>query len=314
MSVIYTGEKDNKLFNQQIPSTMNKLMEEDEKVVWLDSDLSGCSGVRGKLKDSSRFINVGIAEANMIGIAAGMSSNGLKPYCHSFGPFASRRCFDQVFLSSGYANNPITVIGTDPGITATFNGGTHMPFEDTALYRLIPNSIVCDCSDISMLNAFLTQAKDIPGVKYIRTPRKEAIKIYSNDHEFKIGHGNVVREGQDCVIIASGIMVEKALNAAKHLQEYDIECAVIDPYTIKPLDKDLIVKYAKKCKRILVAENHNKIGGLCSAVQDAICGMELKYSYVAVEDEFGEVGPLDYLEERFKLTHKHIIEKVKNLM
>lgn len=313
MSVVYKGQKDDRLVNKVIPATIDKLMEQDDKVCWLDADLSGCSGVRGSFSKFDRYINVGIAESNMAGIACGMSSVGMKPYCHSFGPFASRRCYDQVFMSGAYAGNPITMIGTDPGITAAFNGGTHMPFEDTALYRAMPGATICDVADVPSLIAFLGMAKDMDGVKYVRTPRKATYTIYSDDHEFKPGKGNVVREGKDCVIIASGIMVHEALQASEKLAKEGIECAVIDPFTIKPLDTDLIKEYAKKCGRVVVAENHNKYGGLCSAVQEAVVGLPIKFGYVAIEDECGEVGPEDYLRERFDLTDDHIVRVVKSL-
>lgn len=249
----------------------------------------------------------------MVGICAGLSSMGMKPYCHSFGPFASRRVFDQVFLSAGYANNPITVIGTDAGITAAFNGGTHMPFEDSGLYRLIPNSIVCDSTDYAMTASFLEQAKDLPGVKYIRCQRKAFCTTYSDDTKFEIGKGFVLREGSDCLIVASGIMVHEAMQAAEKLSADGIECAVIDPFTIKPLDVELIVKYAKQCGRVVVAENHNKVGGLVSAVQDAIVGIPLSFGCVAIEERFGQVGSQDFLREEYALTDEHIIQVVKSL-
>ena len=313
MSIIYNGENDSRLYKNVIPETIEKLMAQDDKVCWLDADLAGCSGTKSNFGKSDKYINCGIAESNVIGIAAGLSAGGMKPYCHSFAPFVSRRVFDQVFLSAGYANNPITVIGTDPGITAAFNGGTHMPFEDTGLYRMIPNATICDCTDASMLESFLTQAKDLPGVKYVRVSRKTSQKVYSDDTKFEIGKGFVVREGNDCAIIACGIMVHEAMQAAEKLASEGIDCAVIDPFTIKPLDKELIKSYAEKCGKIVVADNHNKIGGLVSAVQDAIVGNPLQFGYVAIEDEYGEVGPQDYLRERFDLTDEHIIRVVKNL-
>lgn len=313
MNIVYTGEKDARLYKSAIPATIDKLMKEDDKVVWLDADLSGCSGTKGNFKNSDRYINVGIAESNMAGIAAGMSSVGMKPFAHSFGPFASRRCYDQVFLSGAYAKNPITMVGTDPGITAAFNGGTHMPFEDTALYRAIPGAIICDCTDVPMLESFLTQAKDLPGVKYIRVGRKDSRQVYADGSKFEIGKGIVIREGKDVTIIASGIMVHEALQAADALAKEGIEATVIDPFTIKPLDVELIKKEVAKTGKVVVAENHNKIGGLVSAVQDAICGMACKFGYVAVEDEFGEVGPQDYLRTKFDLTSDHIVKVVKSL-
>lgn len=260
-----------------------------------------------------RFINCGVAEANMAGIAAGMSAAGMKPYIHAFAPFVSRRNFDQVFLSAGYAGNPITVVGTDPGITAAFNGGTHMPFEDTGVYRMIPGSIICDCTDVPMLKSFLKQAKDLPGVKFIRVGRKTSYQIYEEDANFEVGKGIVVREGGDCTIVASGIMVHEAMQAAEKLSSQGIECSVIDPFTIKPLDKELICKYAEKTGKLVVAENHNKIGGLVSAVEDAIVGIPLKFGIVAIEDTYGEVGPQDYLREKFDLTDDHIVRVINNL-
>lgn len=298
-------EKDARLYKNELPKVVKQVIDSDPKTCWLDADLSGCSGVKVNFGDSDRYINCGVSEANMAGIAAGMASNDMKPYVHTFGAFASRRMFDQVFLSAGYANNPITVIGTDPGITAAFNGGTHMPFEDTALYRTLPNAIICDCVDIPMMNSFVIQAKDLPGVKYMRIPRKDSVKIYDDNEQFVVGKGEVLKEGSRAVVIASGIMVAEAMNVE--------DVTVIDPFTIKPLDVELIKEYAKKQGKVVVAENHNKIGGLVSAVAEAIVGIDCKFGCVAVEDEFGEVGPLDYLRERYDLTSEHIDRVVKEL-
>lgn len=313
MAIVYNGETDSRPLKNAIVDAADKVMTEDEKCVWLEADLAGCDGVKGLFDKSNRYVNCGIAESNMVGIAAGLSSNGMKPYCVSFAPFVSRRTFDQAFLSAGYANNPITVIGTDPGITAAFNGGTHMPFEDTGTYRMIPGSIVVDATDYAMLRSFLEQAKDLPGVKYVRCQRKAFDTCYSDDTKFEVGKGIVVREGSDCAIIACGIMITEAMKAAEALSEQGIECAVIDPFTIKPLDVELVRNYAQKCGKVVVAENHNKIGGLVSAVQDAIVDLGCKFGYVAIEDEYGQVGPQDYLRETYKLTDDHIVEVVKNL-
>ena len=314
MEIVYNGQKDPRNFKDVIGATMGQLLKEDPDVAWLDADLMSCSSTNKLPTEDGRVINCGIAEANMAGIAAGMSAAGMKPYIHSFGPFASRRCYDQVFLSAGYANNPITVIGTDPGITAAFNGGTHMPFEDVALYRALPNATIVDITDVPMLVDVLKQAKDLPGVKYIRVPRKESYPVYAEGTHFTVGKANVVREGKDAVIIACGIMVHEALQAAAMLEKQGISAAVIDVFTIKPLDVELVRAYAEKTGVVVTAENHNKIGGLTSAVQDAVCGMALKFGYVAVEDEFGEVGPQDYLRKRFDLTSDHIARKVQELL
>lgn len=312
MNIIYNGETDPRAMKQGIIDAAKNVMQ-DEKCVWLEADLAGCDGVKSLFGESERYINCGIAESNMVGICAGLSSNGMKPFCHSFAPFVSRRTFDQAFLSAGYAGNPITVIGTDPGICAAFNGGTHMPFEDTGVYRMIPESTVCDATDYAMTKFFIEHAKDMPGVKYIRAQRKAFKTFYKDDAKFEIGKGIVVREGADCVIIACGIMLAEAMQAAEKLSNEGIECTVIDPFTIKPLDVELIREYAKKCGKVVVAENHNKIGGLVSAVQDAIVDLGAKFGYVAIEDEYGQVGPQDYLREVYKLTDDHIAEVVKSL-
>lgn len=311
MKIIYEGKQDTRLFKNMIGETIEKIMEADDKVVWLDADLMGCSGTGGKMGKDRRYINCGIAEANMIGVGCGMSAAGLKPYAHSFGPFASRRCYDQAFLSGGYAKNQITIIGTDPGITAAFNGGTHMPFEDIALYRAMPEAVVVDATDIPMLEDILWKAKDMPGVKYIRVPRKNPYQVYEDGAKFTVGKGVVVRDGKDAVVVACGIMVHEALQAAKLLERDGICAAVIDPFTIKPLDRELIRRYVEKTGAVVTAENHNKIGGLRDAVLEAIAGMPCSFGCVAVEDTFGEVGPQDYLHVRFGLTSQHIAEKVK---
>lgn len=310
MKLVYNGEKDSRMFKDMIGKVIEELMEEDPAVVWLDSDLMGCSGTNKQFGKSDRYINCGIAEANMVGIGCGMSAVGWKPYAHTFGTFASRRCFDQAFLSGGYAGNSITIIGTDPGITAAFNGGTHMPFEDVALYRTVPNATIIDVTDVPMLVDTLKKAKDLSGVKYIRVPRKDSYQVYADGTGFTVGKGTVLRDGSDAVIIACGIMVHEALQAAELLAEQKIEAMVIDPYTIKPLDRDLILSAAKKTGVVVVAENHNRIGGLTSAVQEVLCGTACSFGYVAVEDEFGEVGPQDYLRSRFDLTADHIVCKV----
>ena len=314
MKTIYTGEKDTRLYKTVLGETIAEILEQDEMAAYLDADLMGCINTAKLPAKTPRAIDCGIAESNMVGIACGMSAVGFKPIVHTFGPFASRRCYDQVFLSGAYAKNSITVIGSDPGITAAFNGGTHMPFEDMALYRAIPGAVVVDVTDVAMLTSFLHQFQDMPGVKYIRVGRKESYPVYPSDYDFKPGKGAVLREGKDVTIVASGIMVHEAMEAAKALAEEGIDAAVIDPVTVKPLDDALIREYAEKTGAVVTAENHNKIGGLTSAVQNAICGLSVKFSYVAVEDVFGEVGPQDYLRKQFDLTDTHIVREVKKAL
>lgn len=311
MNIIYTGEKDTRLYKNVLGETISQILADDPRAVYLDADLMSCIGTAKLPGKTERAIDCGIAEANMIGIACGLSAVGMHPIAHTFGPFASRRCFDQIFLSGGYAKNSVTVIGTDPGVTAAFNGGTHMPFEDMALYRTIPDAIVVDVTDVSMLVSFLRQFQSVRGVKYLRVGRKESYPVYPADYDFQIGKGAVLRTGSDAVIVASGIMVHEALQAAEELERAGISAAVIDPVTVKPLDEALIRSWAEKTGALVTAENHNRIGGLTSAVQAAVCGMPLRFGVVAVEDCFGEVGPQSYLQERFGLTAGHIVQTTK---
>jgi transketolase len=197
----------------------------------------------------------------------------------------------------------------------TPEGATREYFEDMALYRAIPHAMVFDITDTAMLEDVLRQAKDLPGVKYIRVGRKTAAKVYETGSVFPIGKGIPLREGKDAVLFASGIMVHEAMQAAERLSKEGIEVAVVDMFTIKPLDEEIVVQYAKAYGAVVTAENHNKIGGLFSAVSDVLARKcPTPAEYVAVEDEFGEVGPQDYLQKRFGLTADNIVTKVKAVL
>jgi len=293
-----------------------QIAESDSKVVYLDADLMSCVGMdKWAGEHPDRAFNCGIAEANMIGIAAGLSAMGYKPIVHSFGVFASRRCFDQTFLSCGYAGNPIVIIGSDPGICAEYNGGTHMPLEDAALLREIPNSTVVEITDAAMLTSVLTQMKDRSGVNYIRVGRKMYAKVYSDDHKFEIGKAEVIKDGRDVAIVGTGIMVHEAMEAAKQLAEQNIDAAVIDLFTIKPVDNELLAKFARKTGCVVTAENHNKIGGVYSAVCESLAGIcPVPIKGVAVENSFGEVGDRAYLRGRFGLTSDRIVQYAKDVI
>ena len=312
MKIIYDGSMGEKELRNIFRDTLIDLVEKDPTIVYLDADLMGCMGTGPWAKQHpDRAINCGIAEADMVGIACGMAAEGYRPIMHTFGPFASRRCYDQLFLSGGYAKNSITVIGTDPGITAAFNGGTHMPFEDTALFRLIPGSTIVEVTDYAILESVMRQLPYLPGVKYIRVDRKKAKPVYEMGGEAPIGKGIVLREGADITIIASGIMVQEALEAAKTLEAEGIQATVIDMFTVKPLDVELVLQCAEKTGAMVVAENHNRIGGLCSAVADALVenGSKAAVEFVAVFERYGEVGTRDYLQEACGLTAGDIVAK-----
>ena len=250
MKLVYNGEKDSRMFKDMIGRTIEEIMAEDPAVVWLDSDLMGCSGTNKQFGKSDRYINCGIAEANMVGIGCGMSAVGWKPYAHTFGTFASRRCFDQAFLSGGYAGNAITIIGTDPGITAAFNGGTHMPFEDVALYRTIPNAVIVDITDVPMLVDTLKKAKDLPGVKYIRVPRKDSRQVYADGTEFTVGKGNVLREGK---LLREGLekiqMLRKDYNALQSAEDASLQFAIQVYHALRTAEALLLAMISREESR-----------------------------------------------------------------
>lgn len=316
MKIVYDGSMDPRLCKAVLGETIPAMAAEDPDLIYLDADLMNCIGTaKWAAANPDRAINCGIAEANMIGVACGLASAGFKPIVHSFGPFASRRCYDQAFLSGGYAKNDITILGTDPGVTATLNGGTHMPFEDVALYRALPGSTVIDVTDPTMLISVLRQCKDRPGVKYIRVGRKSYARVYEDGSELPIGKAVTLRDGTDLVIFACGIMVHEALQAAAALEKEGISAAVVDLFSIKPLDAEAVAAWAEKTGAVVVAENHNRFGGLCSAVSETLAERRpTPAAFVAVEDEFGEVGPQGYLQERFGLTAAHIEEAAKSVL
>lgn len=309
----YDGSYHSKDMKTVFAETLSELFAEDCDVVYLDADLMNSIGTLKLLKEMpERCINCGIQEANMIGVAAGLSAVGKKPYVHTFGPFASRRCFDQVFLSVGYAQNNVRIVGSDPGVSAAFNGGTHMPFEDVAMYRAIPGAMIVDTVDPVQFKAALKNTKDRSGVTYIRTPRKSCVTVYPEGTVFKEGEAVVLKEGNDAAVFACGIMVAVALQAANMLDAEGISAAVIDPYTIKPLDADAIVSYAKRCGAVVTVENANVMGGLGAAVAECLAkSCPTPVEMVGVEDRWGQVGPEDFLRQEYGLTPQNIVEHVK---
>ncbi len=315
MEIVYNGEMDKRACKEILGRVIPELVKDDPSIVYLDADLMSCIGTLKSAKDTNRMIDCGIAEANMIGVACGLASAGFKPIVHSFAPFASRRCFDQVFLSAAYAKNDITIIGTDPGVTATMNGGTHMPFEDVALYNTIPDATIIDVTDPTLLESTLRQCVNRKGVKYIRVGRKQYAKVYAEGSEIPIGKAVTLREGGDAVVFAAGILIHEAMKAAEILHKEGIEISVVDLFTVKPLDEEAVVNYARKTGAVVVAENHNRHGGLYSSVAQVLAERcPTPACCVAVEDEFGEVGPQDYLQERFGLTAEHVVSQVKAVL
>ncbi|AEC01364.1 transketolase family protein [Parasphaerochaeta coccoides] len=285
-------------------------------VVMLDADLASCLNSSSFGKEfSTRFFNCGIAEANMVGVAAGLASTGLVPFAHTFGCFASRRAYDQWFLSVGYARQTVHLIGTDPGITAQLNGGTHMPFEDIALMRQVPGISVIEPADAFSGYALTLKAYESGRSSYTRIRRKGVIHIYDENTKFELGKAIELKDGKDVAIIATGdIMVPGALEAAKILSSKGIKATVVDLHTVKPLDTILIEKVASRTGKVLVCENGRYAGGVGEAVAAHLARtVPVKMDFLNVGERYGEVGKLDYLAETFGFTPARIAELAEKL-
>lgn len=292
---------------------MEEMQAEDRRLIYMDADLMNSIGMANYWKaHPEKAINSGIQEANMIGVAAGMSATGLIPFVHTFGTFASRRVMDQVFVSAAYAKLNVKIIGSDPGITASLNGGTHMPFEDMGMMRCVPEITIIEPTDCVMLADMIRQTKEKYGVFYIRLSRKKCEKIFEDGSTFEIGKAAKVREGKDVTIFAAGICVAEAVKAAELLEQEGIQAAVSNMFTIKPIDREAVIEAAKTTGAIVTAENHNIINGLGSAVAEVLA--ENTYApleRIGAKDCFGEVGPVDYLKKRFEMTAEDIAKAAK---
>ncbi len=308
-----TFEKEQCLMRDTYCNTLMELASDNDSIVALDADLVGSSGMKPFWKKfPERFFNCGIAEANMIGIAAGLSATGKIPFAHSFGTFATRRTCDQVFQSCAYAKLNVRIVGSDPGVTAALNGGTHMPFEDMAVLRAIPEITLIEPADSVQLRSVLIQLADAYGVYYIRMMRKNPVGIFAEGTPFRIGRGVVLQPGFDVTLVASGILLHEAMKAANTLSEMGISVRVVNIFTWKPIDKELLTQCAEETGAIVTCENHNIIGGLGSAVCEAVCEtVPVPVERVGACDRFGEVGTEDYLRQAFGMTSADIVEAAK---
>ena len=296
-----------------VVETLQELMKDDDKITALEADLGGASGfTKIKKTNPERFIQCGIAEANMMGVAAGLSLTGFKPFTHTFAPFATSRVFDQLFLSGAYAGNTINVYGSDPGFSVASNGGTHTAWEDVALIREIPGAVICDPADDVQMEWIIKEFLKMEGIHYVRSNRKAVRNVYKKGSSFKIGQGNILKEGKDILIIAAGQLVSEALDCAEELEKEGYSVEVIDMFTIKPLDEKLLIKEAKGKSKIVTIENHSIYGGLGSAVSEVIAenGISVPVKRIGVKEKFGQVGTAEFLQEEFGLTAKQIKETI----
>lgn len=301
---------------QLFAQELEKFMSENQNIVLLNADLAKPNGF-GKFSEKfpERAINVGIAEQNMASIAAGMSSYGFIPFICTFTPFATRRICDQIAISICYAKQNVKIIGSDPGISAEYNGGTHMSFEDIGVLRSIPNMVIFEPVDNAQLKNLLPQIIDYKGPVYIRMFRKETPDIFDESEKFNLFNAKTVKEGSDVSIFCSGIMVDETLKANKILEEKGINAEIINIHTIKPIEEESIIASVHKTGAAVTVENHNIIGGLRSAVAEVLsenCPAPLRS--IGIRDSFGQVGKMPYLKEVYNMSAENIVQAVLSVL
>lgn len=301
---------------QAYGEALKKLAVDNPKVVVLDADLSK-STMTAEFKKVApeRFINVGIAEQNLIGTAAGLSLTGKVPFASSFAMFAAGRAFEIIRNTVAYPKLNVKIAATHAGLTVGEDGASHQAIEDLSLMRSIPNMVVLNPADGVEAQKAVIAAANYEGPVYIRLGRAAVEEIFDESYDFQIGKSVELVNGSDATIIATGIMVEKALKASEILKAEGINVRVINIHTIKPIDTELIIKAAKETKRIVTAEEHSIIGGLGSAVLETISEeCPVPVIRIGVKDTFGESGKPNELLEKYGLTEKEIVEAVKKLV
>lgn len=284
-------------------------------IVVLDADLSKSTMTAGFSKTyPDRFFNMGIAEQDMYGVAAGLAVSGKTVFASTFAMFAAGRAFEIIRNSIGYTRANVKICATHAGLTVGEDGASHQSIEDVALMRSIPGMTVLSPSDAVSAKKLLAQAAAMNGPVYVRLGRSAVPLIYPEDAEVEIGKGACLREGSDYTVIAAGIMVSEALEAAEQLAKEGISVRVIDMHTVKPIDAEIIVKAAKETKGIVVAEEHSVIGGLGGAVAEVVCQHQpVKMKLVGVMDTFGESGKPAELLKKYGLTADAVAAAVKAL-
>lgn len=298
-------------------NALAELGKEHENLVVLDADLAAATKT-GVFKKAypERFIDCGIAEANMTGVAVGLSTCGKVPFISSFAMFVAGRAFEQVRNSIGYPHLNVKIGATHAGITVGEDGATHQCNEDIALMRTIPGMVIINPADDLEARAAVKAAYEYEGPVYLRFGRL-ALPIIHNEssYKFEIGKGEILRDGKDVTIVATGAMVSNSLEAAEKLAADGIEAKVINIHTIKPLDEELVVVAAKETGKVVTVEEHSVIGGLGSAVCDALAMKNpTPVMKIGINDTFGESGPAVELLKKYQLDAESIYEKIKNFV
>ena len=279
--------------------TLIDLAKADERICIVNSDSRQISGTRDfEQAYPDRAFNVGIAEANMVGVAAGLAVSGKRPFVHALGPFMTRRVLDQLTISLAYSKLNAVLVGLSPGIVAEINGGTHQSYDDIAAVRGIANTTIVEPFDGMQLRQMIPALLDLDGPVYLRYDRAVAPCFYGDDYRYQLGRADILRKGSDVTLISSGIMLTQCLEAAQILKENGIEARVLNMHTIKPIDQEAIIQAARETRGIITVENHNIIGGLGSAVAEVLAeNYPAPMRRIGIRDRFGEVGNRAYLRQ-----------------
>ncbi len=296
--------------------TLVELGKNDENIVVLDADLSKSTKTHSFSKEfPNRFFNMGIAEQNLMGTAAGLAASGKIPFASTFAVFASGRAFEIIRNSICYPKLNVKVCATHAGITVGEDGASHQAIEDIAIMRSLPNMVVLNPADAVSTKALLKEIVEYEGPVYVRLGRAKVPVIYDDDVKITIGKGMEVKGGNDITIIGTGIMVNEALKARKELLKEGITARVIDIHTIKPIDKEIIIKAGRETKGIVTVEEHSILGGLGSAVAEVLAeNHPTLLKRVGINDTFGESGKPDELMKKYGLTAENIIAKAKEIL
>ena len=292
---------------------LEKLGMENENIVVLDADLSGATKTNiFSKKFPERFFDMGIAEQDMVGTAAGLATANKIPYVSSFAVFLAGRAYDQIRTSVAYPKLNVKLCATHAGITVGEDGATHQMLEDLSLMRTMPNMTVISPSDDIQTKWVVNKIKDIDGPVYVRLSRLATPQIYDERQEFEVGKGVQIGEGTDATVIATGVTVIEALKAQEELKKENINIRVIDMHTIKPIDKDIIIKAAKETNKIITIEDHSIIGGLGTAVMEVLSeNYPKKVTRLGINDVFGRSGKAEKLMEVYGITANDIVSAVK---
>ena len=293
-----------------------ELIKENERVVVLDADLTKSTKTsEAKKACPERHFNMGIAEGNMMSVAAGLAASGQIVYASSFAMFAAGRAYEQIRNSIGYPHLNVKICATHAGITVGEDGASHQAIEDLALMRVIPGMKVFQPCDAKETREIIKAIAEVEGPCYVRLGRSGVDDVNDENYQFELGKGVVLHEGKDVAIIATGMMVQEALKAKEELKEAGIEPTIVNIHTIKPIDEELIEKLAKTHKVLITCEEHSVIGGLGGAVAEVTARTcPARIEMIGVQDTFGESGTPQALLEKYGLNAKAIAEKVKEVL